>query len=485
MQTVYQYYSQGEWKSSESGETIAIVSPYLKTSIGSVQALTQDEVNQCIQSAKAAQPDWSLMSIYDRAHYLHAWADELLKMKEELATIMMKEVGKAYQDAIKEVERTADLIHYTVEEAIHLSGESLNGEHFPGGSRSKLAVIERVPLGVVLAISPFNYPVNLAAAKLAPALITGNTVIFKPATQGSISGTKMIEALAKTNLPAGVLNLVTGKGSVIGDYLIEHDDIALVTFTGGTSTGERIAQKAKMIPLVMELGGKDPAIICEDANLELAAKQIVSGAYSYPGQRCTAIKRVLVHRSVADELVSLIQSEVEKLSVGSPEDNATIVPLIDEQSADFVQGLIDDALEKGATLVLGNKREENLIYPTLLDHVTKEMRIAWEEPFGPVLPIIRVDSQEEAIEIANASEYGLQASVFTQNLDKALTIARKLETGSIQINGRTERGPDHLPFIGIKKSGLGIQGVRRSIESMTREKVIILKIKEIYYASNF
>ena len=390
----------------------------------------------------------------------------------------MKEVGKAYQDAIKEVERTADLIHYTVEEAIHLSGESLNGEHFPGGSRSKLAVIERVPLGVVLAISPFNYPVNLAAAKLAPALITGNTVIFKPATQGSISGTKMIEALAKTNLPAGVLNLVTGKGSVIGDYLIEHDDIALVTFTGGTSTGERIAQKAKMIPLVMELGGKDPAIICEDANLELAAKQIVSGAYSYSGQRCTAIKRVLVHRSVADELVSLIQSEVEKLSVGSPEDNATIVPLIDEQSADFVQGLIDDALEKGATLVLGNKREENLIYPTLLDHVTKEMRIAWEEPFGPVLPIIRVDSQEEAIEIANASEYGLQASVFTQNLDKALTIARKLETGSIQINGRTERGPDHLPFIGIKKSGLGIQGVRRSIESMTREKVIILNINE-------
>ena len=478
MQTVYQYYSQGQWKSSESGETIAIVSPYLKTSIGSVQALTQDEVNQCIQSAKAAQPDWSLMSIYDRAHYLHAWADELLKMKEELATIMMKEVGKAYQDAIKEVERTADLIHYTVEEAIHLSGESLNGEHFPGGSRSKLAVIERVPLGVVLAISPFNYPVNLAAAKLAPALITGNTVIFKPATQGSISGTKMIEALAKTNLPAGVLNLVTGKGSVIGDYLIEHDDIALVTFTGVTSTGERIAQKAKMIPLVMELGGKDPAIICEDANLELAAKQIVSGAYSYSGQRCTAIKRVLVHRSVADELVSLIQSEVEKLSVGSPEDNATIVPLIDEQSADFVQGLIDDALEKGATLVLGNKREENLIYPTLLDHVTKEMRIAWEEPFGPVLPIIRVDSQEEAIEIANASEYGLQASVFTQNLDKALTIARKLETGSIQINGRTERGPDHLPFIGIKKSGLGIQGVRRSIESMTREKVIILNINE-------
>lgn len=478
MQNTYQYYSQGIWKSSESGETIVIQSPYLKKSIGAVQALTQTEVNQCIQSSKEAQKSWANTSIYDRAHYLQAWADELLKMKEELATTVMQEVGKAYQDAVKEVERTADLIRYTVEEAIHLSGESLNGEHFPGGSRSKLAVVERVPLGVILAISPFNYPVNLAAAKLAPALITGNSVIFKPATQGSISGIKMIEALAKTNIPAGVLNLVTGKGSVIGDYLIEHEDIALVTFTGGTSTGERIAQKAKMIPLVMELGGKDPAIVCEDANLQLASKQIVSGAYSYSGQRCTAIKRVLVHYSVADELVSLIKSEVEQLSVGSPEDNATIVPLIDDQSADFVQGLIDDALQKGATLVLGNKREGNLIYPTLLDDVTTDMRIAWEEPFGPVLPIIRVSSQEEGIEIANASEYGLQASVFTQHIDKALTIARKLETGSVQINGRTERGPDHLPFIGIKKSGLGIQGVRRSIESMTREKVIILNINE-------
>lgn len=478
MHNTYQYYSEGTWKSSESGEIISIESPYLKKSIGAVQALTQNEVNRCIQSAKAAQRSWAITSIYNRAHYLQAWADELLKMKEELATTIMQEVGKSYQDAVKEVERTADLIRYTVEEAIHLSGESLNGEHFPGGSRSKLAVVERVPLGVIVAISPFNYPVNLAAAKLAPALITGNSVIFKPATQGSISGIKMIEALSKTNLPAGVLNLVTGKGSVIGDYLIEHEDIALVTFTGGTSTGERIAKKAKMIPLVMELGGKDPAIVCEDANLQLASKQIVSGAYSYSGQRCTAIKRVLVHHSVADELVSLIKSEVAQLSVGSPEENATIVPLIDNQSADFVQGLIDDALQKGATLVLGNKREGNLIYPTLLDEVTTDMRIAWEEPFGPVLPILRVASQEEAIEIANASEYGLQASVFTQHIDKALTIARKLETGSVQINGRTERGPDHLPFIGIKKSGLGIQGVRRSIESMTREKVIILNINE-------
>jgi len=455
---------------------IEIYSPYSNKLVGTVQALTQDQVNVAIKDAKRAQLAWADLEIYDRAKYLYAWADELIKMKEELATVVMQEVGKAYLDAIKEVERTAELIRYTVEEAIHLGGESLNGSHFPGGSRSKIAIVDRIPLGVILAISPFNYPVNLAAAKIAPALITGNVVIFKPATQGALSGVKMIEALTKTGLPEGVLKVVTGRGSVIGDYLIEHPDINMVSFTGGTHTGEQIAQKAKMIPMVMELGGKDPAIVCEDADLNLAATQIVTGAYSYSGQRCTAIKRVLVHHEVADELLQLIKTQVEALSVGSPEDNATVVPLIDQGSADFVQGLVDDAVAKGADVVVGNKREGNLIYPTLLDGVTPEMRVAWEEPFGPVLPMIRVHSEDEAVRLANESEYGLQASVFTKDIDKALTLARRLETGSVQINGRTERGPDHLPFIGIKKSGLGAQGVRRSIESMTQEKVTIINV---------
>jgi glyceraldehyde-3-phosphate dehydrogenase (NADP+) len=339
-------------------------------------------------------------------------------------------------------------------------------------------VVERVPLGVVLAIPPFNYPVNLAAAKLAPALITGNAVIFKPATQGAISGIKMIEALHKIGLPKGLVNIVTGRGSEIGDYLVEHEGINMISFTGGSSTGNRLAKKAGMIPLVLELGGKDPGIVCEDGNLNLAAKQIISGAFSYSGQRCTAIKRVLVHESAADELVYLLKREIETLSVGSPEDGCTVVPLIDQNSADFVQGLIDDALAKGAAPITGNKREQNLIYPTLLDHVTNDMRVAWEEPFGPVLPIIRVSSDEEAIKLANESEFGLQASIFTRDINKAFSIANKLETGSVQINGRTERGPDHFPFIGVKKSGMGAQGIRKSLESMTREKVTVLNLCE-------
>jgi glyceraldehyde-3-phosphate dehydrogenase (NADP+) len=476
MTKTYTFLLNGEWRESRSNETISIPSPYTQEEIGKIQAISRDEVDEAIATAKEAQKSWAALSIRERASYLYKWTEELLAMKEEIATIIMKEVGKGYNDALKEVERTSDLVRYTIEEGTHMGGESMLGDSFPGGSKSKMAMIHRVPLGVVLAISPFNYPVNLAAAKIAPALLAGNAVVFKPATQGAISGIKMIEALHKAGLPKGLLNIVTGRGSVIGDYLVEHKGIDMISFTGGTGTGYHIASKAKMVPLVMELGGKDPAIVREDADLAFVANQIISGAYSYSGQRCTAIKRVLVNEKVADELVALLKTEVEKLSVGSPEENKTIVPLIDQKSADFVQGLIDDALNQNATLVTGNKREGNLIYPTLLDHVTEDMRVAWEEPFGPVLPIIRVKSDEEAIEIANKSEFGLQASVFTKDINKAFSVADKIETGSVQINGRTERGPDHFPFIGIKGSGMGTQGIRRSIESMTREKLTIINI---------
>ncbi|WP_338453038.1 NADP-dependent glyceraldehyde-3-phosphate dehydrogenase [Niallia oryzisoli] len=474
----YNFYINGEWKRSTSGKTINIHSPYSDELIGKVQAITKEEVDEAIRFAHGMQKVWAEVPLQDRAHYLYNWADELIYMQDEIAEIIMKEVGKSFKDARNEVVRTADLIRYTVDEALHMHGESMKGDSFPGGSQSKIAVIQRVPLGVVLAIPPFNYPVNLAAAKLAPALISGNAVIFKPATQGAISGIKMIQALHQSGLPKGLVNIVTGRGSEIGDYLVEHEGINMISFTGGSNTGTRLAKKAGMIPLVLELGGKDPGIVREDADLNLAAKQIVSGAFSYSGQRCTAIKRVLVHENVADQLVDLLKEEIAALSVGSPEDGCTVVPLIDQNSADFVQGLIDDALTKNASLITGNKREQNLIYPTLLDHVTEDMRVAWEEPFGPVLPIIRVSSDEEAIRIANESEFGLQASIFTKDVNKAFTIANKIETGSVQINGRTERGPDHFPFIGVKKSGMGAQGIRKSLESMTREKVTVLNLSE-------
>ena len=476
MKKIYNFYINGEWRESDTKVIIEIKSPYNNEIVGEIQSISKNEVDEAIKSSKLAQKNWEMLTVRERGAYLYKWIEELNKIKNDLATTIMQEVGKGFNDAVKEVERTVDLIQYTIEEAVHMYGESMLGENFPGGSKSKIAISHRTPLGVVLAISPFNYPVNLSAAKIAPALISGNTVIFKPATQGAISGIKMIEALHKAGLPKGVVNVVTGRGSEIGDYLIEHPGIDMVSFTGGTQTGKHIAKLANMIPLVMELGGKDPAIVLKKADLDLAAKQIISGAFSYSGQRCTAIKRVFVDESIADKLLLKLKEELKNLTVGSPEENNVIVPLIDNKSADFVQGLIDDAIEKEAVLVVGNKRHKNLIYPTLLDNVNTDMRIAWEEPFGPVLPIIRVKNVEEAIEMSNKSEYGLQASIFSKDIDEAFSIAAKIQAGSVQINGRTERGPDHFPFIGIKGSGMGTQGVRRSIESMTREKITVINI---------
>ena len=234
---------------------------------------------------------------------------------------------------------------------------------------------------------------------------------------------------------------------------------------------------AGMRPIMLELGGKDAAVVLEDADLEHAAKQIVGGAYSYSGQRCTAIKRVIVMESVADKLAALIKAEVEKLTVGDPFDNADITPVIDYASADFIWGLIEDAQEKGASALTEIKREANLIWPALFDHVTLDMKLAWEEPFGPVLPIIRVTSVEEAIQICNQSEFGLQSSVFTNDFPKAFEIAEKLEVGTVHINNKTQRGPDNFPFLGVKGSGAGVQGIRYSIEAMTQVKSIVFDVK--------
>ncbi|KGX90032.1 glyceraldehyde-3-phosphate dehydrogenase [Pontibacillus marinus BH030004 = DSM 16465] len=438
--------------------------------------MSQEEIHDKINHASEAQQSWSETEVYKRADILHEWAEQLVERKDHIGEVISKEVGKNLASAVKEVVRTADLIRYTAEEGCRIHSEMLKGDSSRGGSSSKLAMVEQEPLGVVLAISPFNYPVNLAASKIAPALISGNVVVFKPASQGALSGQLMIEALLETNLPSDTIQFVSGKGSEIGDFLVTHPNIDMITFTGSTETGQDISQKAKMIPVVLELGGKDPAIVLEDAELDLAAEHIVSGTYSYSGQRCTAIKRVLVADTIANDLTEKIKRKVEDLSVGSPEENATVTPLINNDAADFVQHLIDDALEKGAELITGNRREDNLVYPTLLDHVNSDMDVAWDEPFGPVLPIIRIKEKEDFVSLSNQSEYGLQASIFTKDVQKAREIATKLDVGSVQMNAKTERGPDHFPFIGAKNSGLGSQGIRRSIESMTRDKLFVLNL---------
>ncbi|VMI67880.1 NADP-dependent glyceraldehyde-3-phosphate dehydrogenase [Streptococcus pneumoniae] len=473
--TRYQNLVNGKWKSSE--QEITIYSPINQEELGTVPAMTQTEADEAMQAARAALPAWRALSAIERAAYLHKTAAILERDKEKIGTILAKEVAKGIKAAIGEVVRTADLIRYAAEEGLRITGQAMEGGGFEAASKNKLAVVRREPVGIVLAIAPFNYPVNLSASKIAPALIAGNVVMFKPPTQGSISGLLLAKVFEEAGIPAGVFNTITGRGSEIGDYIIEHKEVNFINFTGSTPIGERIGRLAGMRPIMLELGGKDAALVLEDADLEHAAKQIVAGAFSYSGQRCTAIKRVIVLESVADKLATLLQEEVSKLTVGDPFDNADITPVIDNASADFIWGLIEDAQEKEAQALTPIKREGNLLWPVLFDQVTKDMKVAWEEPFGPVLPIIRVASVEEAIAFANESEFGLQSSVFTNDFKKAFEIAEKLEVGTVHINNKTQRGPDNFPFLGVKGSGAGVQGIKYSIEAMTNVKSTVFDVK--------
>ena len=470
----YKNLFNGDWVTSKN--TIDIFSPVDNSLVGKIPAMSKDEVNTVIANSKVSQKVWADMAISSRASILHKCAALLDENVDYLSYIMQKEIAKDKHSCIAEIKRTADFIRFTADAGKHLEGETIGADNFPGFKKNKISFVTKVPVGTVLAISPFNYPINLSASKIAPALIGGNSVILKPPTQGAISALHLACLFHEAGLPHGVLNTVTGRGSEIGDYLVTHKDINFINFTGSTEVGKHIAVIAGMVPMIMELGGKDAAIILSDADIEGAAKDIVTGAFSFSGQRCTAVKRVLVMNDIADSLLSELSKNIKLLRVGNPEDGCEITPLIDNRAADYVQELIDDAISKGATLLCGNKRNNNLVYPTLFDNVTTDMRLAWEEPFGPVLPVIRVKNIDEAIEIANKSEYGLQSSVYTKNIDDAFNIANRLEVGTVQINNKPERGPDHFPFSGTKSSGMGTQGIRYSIEAMTRSKATVLLI---------
>ncbi len=474
----YKYLINGEWRSSSSSKTVPVYNPFNNELVGNVQACTKEEVDSVVQCARENIQCWESTPIRKRAQILRKAAEIMVEWAEPLGHILMKEIGKPIKGAISEIARTADIFNGTSDAGSQLSGETIMGDAFEGFTRETVSMTYRVPLGVVLCIGPFNYPFNLTGSKIAPALMAGNSIVMKPPSQGAITPLHFGIILEKAGLPKGVFNIITGRGSEIGDYLTGHPQIDMISFTGSSETGKHLAKVAGMKPLLLELGGKDAAIVLDDANLEITVDAIVSGAFSFSGQRCTAVKRVLPLPSVADTLVNRVTEKVLKLSIGDPGKNNTIGPLINSQQCEYVQGLIDDALEKGAMLKCGNKREGNIIWPTVLDGVTVDMRVAWEEPFGPVLPFIRVKDIDEAIKISNQSEYGLQGMIFTDNIDLAFNIAQELEVGTVQINGKSARGPDHFPFLGAKSSGLGTQGIKYSLEAMSRPKVVVMNLTE-------
>ncbi|KAG6534758.1 hypothetical protein ZIOFF_008661 [Zingiber officinale] len=496
-------------------------------------ACTQEEVNKVMEVAKAAQKQWARTPLWKRAELLHKAAAILKEHKDPIAECLVKEIAKPAKDAVTEVVRSGDLVSYTAEEGVRIlaEGKLLLSDSFPGNERSKYCLSSKVIfLSFFLSVTSsskdpmhqihwmffadpswgcIGHPSFQLSCKLgglqdcsctnrrqllgtqAPYSGMQITLCSDPASrinfncqsdldQGAVAALHMVHCFHLAGFPEGLISCITGKGSEIGDFLTMHPGVNCISFTGG-DTGIAISKKAGMIPLQMELGGKDACIVLDDADLELVASNIVKGGYSYSGQRCTAVKVVLVMESVADAIVEKVKAKMAKLSVGPPEENCDITPVVSESSANFIEGLVLDAKEKGATFCQEYKREGNLIWPLLLDHVRPDMRIAWEEPFGPVLPVIRVSSVEEAIHHCNASNFGLQGCVFTKDINKAIMISDAMESGTIQINSAPARGPDHFPFQGLKDSGIGSQGITNSINMMTKIKSTVINLPSPSY----
>src|SRR6056297_2191383 len=303
---VYKYYVGGKWKTSSSGKTIAVLNPMNQEKVSEIQACTKEEIDEIVSVANGQRKCWEDTAIRERAEVLYNAADIIDEWADELGKILCETIGKPIGSAKSEITRTADIFRFTAEAGVQMKGETDVGDAFFGYSRKKIATTYRAPLGSILCIGPFNYPFNLTGTKIAPALIAGNSVIVKPPTDGAVAPLCYGKIFELAGLPPGLLNIVTGKGSEIGDYIVSHPDINMVAFTGSSSTGKRIAEKAGMKPLQLELGGKDAAIVLEDAEVEKTAKEIVAGAFSYSGQRCTAVKRVLPLPEIADNLIEKV-----------------------------------------------------------------------------------------------------------------------------------------------------------------------------------
>ncbi|HZG17926.1 MAG TPA: alpha-ketoglutaric semialdehyde dehydrogenase GucD [Candidatus Bathyarchaeia archaeon] len=458
MTTTYKNYCNGEWKEAASGETISIMNPANRHEVvGNVQSSTFEDVNHAVLSAKKALQTWKSISSTQRGTYLQKAADILENRLDEIAVIATREMGKTLAETRGEVLRAASILRYYAQEGMRKVGDVI-----PSTDSKNLLYTTRVPLGVVAVISPWNFPIAIPTWKIAPALIFGNTVVFKPALETSITGIKLVEALVDAGIPAGVVNLVTGKGSVVGNDLVSHPDVNGITFTGSNEVGKRIGLSAvaRGVKFQLEMGGKNPAIILEDADLEKAAELVVNGAMKHTGQKCTATSRVFIQRSVYDKCKEMILKKIQAITIGSGLDEGVYMgPLASKSQYETVLSFIEKGIQDGATLlyggnVPGGKNLENgyFLEPTVFENVGIDTPLAQEEIFGPVLCLFTFESMEEAIELANNSRFGLSASLFTKDLAKAMYFVSEIDAGLIKVNGESAGVELQAPFGGMKQS---------------------------------
>jgi len=459
----------GEWVESQNGETFEDISPIDGVVLWEVPKGSRVDAKKAIDAAVRAKQVFSRMTSIERAKFLYEAADKIEEQANELAEILTKEMGKPIVQAKVEVQITADIFRAFAEESRRISGEVL-----PSENRGVWSLVLRVPRGVVAAISPWNYPYLLTANKLAAAVVTGNTVVLKPSSDTPVTGLKLGEILSEVGLPEGAINVVTGPGATVGDELTVNPAVNVVAATGETVTGKVIAEKAGKTfkKVLLELGGKSPFIVLEDADIDRAVSAALWGKFANAGQICIAVDRIFLAEKIAEEFIDKFIQRVSNFSIGDPmQPQNHIGPLVNKRQLDRIHSLVQDAIEEGANLRLGGRRYTKNVpaggffyEPTVLTNVTQEMKLMQDEIFGPVAPITVFSDVDKVITVANSVRYGLGSAVWTRDINTALKIAEELEFGKVHINDSSFYDEAHGPHGGVKETGMGREGGHYSIE---------------------
>lgn len=470
----YNLFINGKWV--ETNEKIDVLDKYDGKVYSQVSKADKKEVDEAIKSAQNAFRK-NEMSPYDRYKILLKVSELLQARKEELAKGITAEAGKPIKQARTEIDRATQTFELAAEEAKRIHGEGVPVEAAPG-SENRMAFTMKVPVGVVGAISPFNFPVNLVAHKIAPALAAGNAVVLKPASTTAVSSLKLAELFEEAGLPEGMLNVVVGSGSTIGKQMMEDKRINLYTFTGSAEVGLKLKQNTGLNKLILELGNNSPVIVDKEADLEFAANTIAQKSFAYAGQVCISTQRVYIHEEVYQEFNKKFIEATNSLNVGNPNDDDTDVgPMISEEEAERVEEWIQEAKGQGAEVIHGGKRNNALLEPTILTNVDHSMKVVCEELFAPVVTFMTFNDLDECIEDVNKSNYGLQGGIFTQNVDHAFKAARKVEVGGFMINDASQYRVDLMPYGGVKNSGWGKEGPKYTIEDMTEERLVVMNLQ--------
>lgn len=457
----YRSFINDKWVDSASGKTAPNINPAdINDIIGEAQLCTAEEAQSAIEAAYAAFKSWRRTPAPARGKILARMTRLMEEHKEELSQILSHEEGKTISEARGEVQRATNVVEFCAGETRRLRGETI-----PSELPANFAYTIKEPHGVVGIITPWNFPVAIPVWKIAPALAAGNTVVFKPASNTPGTAVRITELFAEAGVPEGVLNLVIGSGGTVGNEIADHPAVRAISFTGSSEIGfqlyERIAKRG--IPFQAEMGGKNPVVVLEDCDMDLAVEHTAQGAFGSTGQRCTATSRAVVMSSVADEFVEKVVTRAKSFRLGPGLDaSSEIGPSVDESQFNTVLKYIDIGKEDGATLLCGGRKADGdglangyFVEPTVFDHVTPDMRIAREEIFGPVLSVLRVKSFEEAMTVANDSEYGLSSSIFSNDYNDITRFVDEIESGMTHINSPTTGGEAHIPFGGIKATGIG------------------------------